>query len=53
MDTFVTMTEIGLSALRLKSYRSYSQLLEASDAAFEIAKPGATASDLFNAMNSI
>ncbi len=32
---------------------AYSQLLEASDAAFEIAKPGATASDLFHAMNSI
>ena len=32
---------------------SYSQLLEASDAAFELAKPGATASDLFNAMNSV
>ena len=32
---------------------AYSQLLEASDAAFELAKPGATASDLFHAMNSI
>ncbi len=32
---------------------SYSQLLEASDAAFELAKPGATASDLFYAMNSV
>ena len=32
---------------------AYSQLLEASDAAFELAKPGATASDLFYAMNSI
>ena len=32
---------------------SYSQLLEASDAAFELAKPGATASDLFNVMNSV
>ena len=32
---------------------AYSQLLEASDAAFEIAKPGATASDLFHSMNSI
>ena len=32
---------------------AYSRLLEASDAAFEIAKPGTTASDLFHAMNSI
>ena len=32
---------------------AYSQLLEASDAAFELAKPGATASDLFHVMNSI
>ena len=32
---------------------AYSQLLEASDAAFELAKPGAAASDLFHAMNSI
>ena len=32
---------------------AYSQLLEASDAAFELAKPGATASDLFHAMNSV
>ena len=32
---------------------AYSQLLEASDAAFELAKPGAKASDLFHAMNSI
>ena len=32
---------------------AYSQLLEASDAAFEVAKPGATASGLFHAMNSI
>ena len=32
---------------------AYTQLLEASDAAFELAKPGATASDLFHAMNSI
>ena len=32
---------------------SYSQLLEASDAAFELAKPGAKASDLFYAMNSV
>ena len=32
---------------------SYSQLLEATDAAFELAKPGATASDLFYAMNSV
>ena len=32
---------------------SYSQLLEATDAAFKLAKPGATASDLFYAMNSV
>ena len=32
---------------------AYSQLLEASDAAFEVAKPGAPASCLFHAMNSI
>ena len=32
---------------------SYSQLLEATDAAFELAKPGAAASDLFYAMNSV
>ena len=32
---------------------AYSRLLDASDAAFEVAKPGTTASDLFHAMNSI
>jgi Xaa-Pro aminopeptidase len=32
---------------------AYSQLLDASDAAFELAKPGAMASDLFHAMNSV
>ena len=33
--------------------KAYSQLLDASDAAFELAKPGAMASDLFHAMNTV
>ena len=32
---------------------AHAQLVEASDAAFEIARPGATASDLFHAMQSV
>ncbi|WP_170557634.1 M24 family metallopeptidase [Ruegeria atlantica] len=32
---------------------AYGALIEASDAAFEIARPGATAADLFQAMNSV
>lgn len=32
---------------------AHAQLVEASDAAFEIARPGKTASDLFHAMNSV
>ncbi|WP_209595732.1 Xaa-Pro peptidase family protein [Ruegeria sp. HKCCSP351] len=32
---------------------AHARLVEASDAAFEIARPGATASDLFHAMNTV
>lgn len=32
---------------------AHARLIEASDAAFEIARPGATAADLFHAMNSV
>ncbi len=32
---------------------AYARLIEASDAAFEIARPGATAADLFHAMNTV
>ncbi len=32
---------------------AYARLIEASDAAFEIARPGATAADLFHAMNAV
>ena len=32
---------------------AHARLIEASDAAFEIAKPGATAADLFQAMNAV
>ncbi|MDX1743580.1 MAG: Xaa-Pro peptidase family protein [Ruegeria sp.] len=32
---------------------AYATLIEASDAAFEAARPGATAADLFNVMNAI
>ncbi len=32
---------------------AHARLIEASDAAFQIARPGATASDLFHAMNTI
>lgn len=32
---------------------AHAQLVEASDAAFEIARPGKSASDLFHAMNSV
>ena len=31
----------------------HARLIEASDAAFEVARPGVTAADLFNAMNQI
>ncbi|RBW61700.1 Xaa-Pro peptidase family protein [Ruegeria sp. A3M17] len=42
---------IGSANTQVKS--AYSALIEASDAAFEIARPGATAADLFQAMNSV
>ncbi len=32
---------------------AYARLIEASDAAFEIARPGTTAADLFHAMNTV
>ncbi|QFT72687.1 Xaa-Pro peptidase family protein [Ruegeria sp. THAF33] len=32
---------------------AYARLIEASDAAFEIARPGATAAELFHAMNTV
>ncbi len=32
---------------------AHAQLIEASDAAFDIARPGATAADLFHAMNTV
>nr|WP_321253971.1 Xaa-Pro peptidase family protein [uncultured Ruegeria sp.] len=32
---------------------AYARLIEASDAAFEVARPGATAADLFHAMNTV
>ncbi len=32
---------------------AHARLIEASDAAFEIARPGATAADLFHAMNTV
>ncbi|WP_424830457.1 M24 family metallopeptidase [Ruegeria sp.] len=42
---------IGPARSDVKS--SYARLIEASDAAFEIARPGATAADLFYAMNAV
>ncbi|GAA6160906.1 aminopeptidase PapA [Ruegeria sp. HU-ET01832] len=42
---------IGPASTSVRS--AYATLIEASDAAFEIAKPGATASDLHHAMNSV
>ncbi|WP_170425446.1 M24 family metallopeptidase [Ruegeria arenilitoris] len=42
---------IGPTSAQVRS--AYSTLIEASDAAFDIARPGATAADLFQAMNSV
>lgn len=42
---------IGPARPEVKS--AHAQLIEASDAAFEIARPGATAADLFHAMNAV
>jgi Xaa-Pro aminopeptidase len=42
---------IGSATAKVKP--AYARLIEASDAAFEIARPGATAADLFHAMNTI
>ena len=33
--------------------RAHSRLIDATEAAFEMARPGATASDLFHAMNAV
>lgn len=38
---------------RLDVANAYARLIEASDAAFEIARSGATAADLFHAMNAV
>ncbi len=42
---------IGAAHPDVKS--AYSRLIEASDAAFEIARPGATAANLFSVMNDV
>lgn len=42
---------IGAAQAEVKS--AHAQLIEASDAAFGIARPGATAADLFHAMNDV
>lgn len=42
---------IGPARPEVKS--AYARLIEASDAAFELARPGATAADLFHAMNTV
>lgn len=42
---------IGLARHEVKS--AHARLIEASDAAFEIARPGTTAADLFHAMNNV
>lgn len=42
---------VGPASTAVKS--AHAQLIEASDAAFDIARPGATAADLFHAMNDV
>lgn len=42
---------VGPAKPQVKS--AFARLIEASDAAFEIARPGATAADLFHAMNAV
>ncbi|CUJ93389.1 putative peptidase [Ruegeria denitrificans] len=42
---------VGQAAPQVRD--AHATLVEASDAAFEIARPGATAADLFNVMNAI
>jgi Xaa-Pro aminopeptidase len=42
---------VGPASTAVKS--AHAQLIEASDAAFDMARPGATAADLFHAMNDV
>ncbi|WP_298937613.1 Xaa-Pro peptidase family protein [uncultured Ruegeria sp.] len=42
---------IGCAQPEVKS--AYARLIEASDAAFDLARPGTTAADLFHAMNAV
>ncbi|NVO55311.1 aminopeptidase P family protein [Rhodobacteraceae bacterium B1Z28] len=43
----------SIGSARPETRSAHARLIEASDAAFELARPGATAADLFHAMNTV